>query len=111
MAGGLHETQRKSALMGMRMFIDIMIAHIRTFNQPPESRSRVVAKDVLLVTDDRMEKKPDIRLRMLSVSRFSSGMRRKCSPKPRRTLQVVATALMRRNNFNGLVRTGWTQHN
>ena len=79
--------------MGMRTLIEMTTNHINTFNHPSERRSNVAENDVLLMFEDRMEKKPEHRLRMPKVSRFSLGMSQKCSPKPRDTLVDVQMAL------------------
>lgn len=47
-----------------------MMVHIKIFSQPSESLRSVRAKEVLLVTEERMEKEPEQRLKIFNVVQF-----------------------------------------
>lgn len=66
----MQETQRSGTLKGIRRFMATMMIHIRIFSQLSESLRSVRAKEVLLVTEERMEKEPEQRLRIFNVVQF-----------------------------------------
>lgn len=95
LAGGLHETQKNTALGICVMLSTITIIQINHFIQPSVNLSSVIANDVLLKATPKTDMQPETLLTMPRVTRFCNGTSMKCIPKPRLTLTVVAMQLVR----------------